>query len=444
MAAIKEIGYFNSIFVKSHDYATTNTPATRRYHIEESRIKGGFNETQMDLGVRAFLVNDEYSVINRKNAMIYSGIYNAKTAVNELNQFSIGDNITKAVDITDGSIQKLYAEERELIILQEDKVNAAGINKDFIFTAEGQPLSTASNVVIGQVRTYLGKYGISENPESFAVKGNRKYFTDKKRGVVLRLTRDGLTEISNYGMRDYFKDNLQNNTNLIGGYDNVKDQYILTLWGGTYTTIGYDESSRGWTSFYTYYHQGAFTLNGIFYTLHQGQVYEHYKNSNYNIFYGQDPVSSQIQLVVNTDASVNKNFKTLGYEGTSGWEAMNISTDLDNNVTSDTGVDIKSYQYNFGWKKDNTDPNNPIYLEIQDILPNMFTKKENKYFATIENAATTAGEDEVLFGHEFISGIKGMYMNVTFKADYELSNPAGKNIKQELFAVSSEVAQSSQ
>ena len=85
----------------------------------------------MDLGVRAFLVNDEYSVINRKNAMIYSGIYNAKTAVNELNQFSIGDNITKAVDITDGSIQKLYAEERELIILQEDKVNAAGINKDF-------------------------------------------------------------------------------------------------------------------------------------------------------------------------------------------------------------------------------------------------------------------------------------------------------------------------
>ena len=120
-----------------------------------------------------------------------------------------------------------------------------------------------------------------------------------------------------------------------------------------------------------------------------------------------------------------------------------ISTDLDNNTTSDTGVDIKSYQYNFGWKTDNTDPNNLIYLEIQDILPNMFSKKENKYFATIENAATTAGQDEVLFGHEFVSGVKGMYMNVTFKADYELSNPAGKNIKQELFAVSSEVAQSS-
>ena len=127
-------------------------------------------------GKGAFLVNDEYSVINRKNAMIYSGIYNAKTAVNELNQFSIGDNITKAVDITDGSIQKLYAEERELIILQEDKVSYALIDKDALFTAEGGQLTASGAAVIGQIVPYLGKYGISKNPESFAIKGNRKYF----------------------------------------------------------------------------------------------------------------------------------------------------------------------------------------------------------------------------------------------------------------------------
>ena len=223
MSKTLEIGYFNSIFVKRFSYSDTPS-ATKRYYIEESRIKGGFNETSMDQGVRAYIVNDDYSIIDRKNAMIYSGIYNSKTGVNELNQFPIGANITKAVDITDGSIQKLHAEDRELFILQEDKCNAAGINKDFIFTAEGQPLSTASNIVIGQIRTFLGVYGISTNPESFAVKGNRKYFTDKKRGVVLRLTRDGLTEISNTGMRNYFKKNLKNNDKLIGFYDNVKDQ----------------------------------------------------------------------------------------------------------------------------------------------------------------------------------------------------------------------------
>ena len=181
MAKTLDIGYFNSIFIKSDTFADTGNISNNRYYIEEARIKGGFNETFMDPGVRAYAVNDDYTVVNRKNAMIYSGIYNSRTGINETNQFPIGANITKAVDITDGSIQKLHAEDRELFILQEDKCNAAGINKDFIFTAEGSPLTTASNLVIGQVRTFLGIYGISTNPESFAIHGFRKYFTDRFR-----------------------------------------------------------------------------------------------------------------------------------------------------------------------------------------------------------------------------------------------------------------------
>ena len=82
------------------------------------------------------------------------------------------------------------------------------INKDAIYTAEGSPMQTTSNLVMGQVQPYLGEYGISRNPESFAVYGFQKYFTDKDRGVVLRLSRDGITEISSYGMLDYFRDNL--------------------------------------------------------------------------------------------------------------------------------------------------------------------------------------------------------------------------------------------
>jgi hypothetical protein len=418
MPEVKEIGYFNSIFVKSAEFETDATAAAKRFYVEESRIKGGFNETAMDLGVRAYLVNDEYTVINRKNAMIYSGIYNAKTGVNELNQFSIGDNITKAVDITDGSIQKLHAEDRELFILQEDKCNAAGINKDFIFTAEGSPLRTASNVVIGQVRTFLGIYGISTNPESFAVKGNRKYFTDKKRGVVLRLTRDGLTEISNTGMRDYFKDNLKLNDQLIGMYDDVKDQYILHLKDQS-KTIGFDESSKGWTSFYTFYPENGFTLNGTMYTFKKGNIYAHYKNTDYNVFYGEPAAESNITSIMNTDGSVVKTFKTFGYEGTTGWAANNIKTDLDGSAYTDLGVDIAKADYSF---------------DVDYILPSMFKKKENKYFSILQNASTTGQEDEVLFGGQ-VSGIKGMYLHTTLKTT--------ENSKQELFTTLSEVVISS-
>ena len=186
----------------------TPGPYEINWFIEESRIRGGYNNTQTDLGVRAYIVEDVTSEQTRSNSMIYSGIYNSRTGINNTNQFSVGEDITKSVDPANGSIQKLFAENTNMTIFQEKKVSSILIDKDAVYTAEGSPMQTTSNVVMGQVQPYLGEYGISRNPESFAVYGYQKYFSDKDRGVILRLSRDGITEISNYGMLDYFRDNL--------------------------------------------------------------------------------------------------------------------------------------------------------------------------------------------------------------------------------------------
>ena len=187
---------------------TTSTGESINWFIEESRIRGGYNNTQVDLGVRAFLVEDDNLQQRRKSSLIYSGIYNSRTGINNTNQFSVAEDITKTLDPVNGSIQKLFAENTNMTIFQESKVSSVLVDKDAIYTAEGSPIQATSNVVLGQVQPYLGEYGISTNPESFAVYGFQKYFTDKDRGVVLRLSRDGITEISNYGMIDYFRDNL--------------------------------------------------------------------------------------------------------------------------------------------------------------------------------------------------------------------------------------------
>ena len=74
--------------------------------------------------------------------------------------------------------KSLYAEDTNLIIFQENKVSRALIDKDAIYTAEGATLRAVSqlNLVIGQIVPYAGNFGISTNPESFAVYGYRKYF----------------------------------------------------------------------------------------------------------------------------------------------------------------------------------------------------------------------------------------------------------------------------
>jgi len=192
-------GWFNS---------TEKQALRSSYFIEDSRIRGGFGNTQVDLGVRAYLNEDNPVAQHRFASLIYSGPYNSFTGFNETNVFSIGESITKSVDPAFRSIQKLYADDTNLLILQENKSSYALIDKDAIYSAEGGGTVTSSQLVIGQVVPYLGEYGISQNPESFATFGFQKYFADKDRSAIMRLSRDGLTEISQYGMVDYFRDEL--------------------------------------------------------------------------------------------------------------------------------------------------------------------------------------------------------------------------------------------
>ncbi len=252
MSALIEVKYFNSFIVKkvvtSAGVATwpgipwdpTGYPSwsgsavsgSYQWYLEESRIRGGYNNTEVGYGVRAYITEENDDEIVSSNSLTYSGIYNALTDFNETNVFSIGENITKSVDPTYGSIQRIYTNDGNLMVFQEDKVSRALIDKSAIYSAQGDATVTSSDLVIGQVTPYAGEYGISKNPESFAQKGYRIYFADQSRGAVMRLSRDGITEISDYGMRDYFRDAF---SPITSNY-NLSDLLSFTV-SGTGTTI---------------------------------------------------------------------------------------------------------------------------------------------------------------------------------------------------------------
>jgi len=198
--------------------------------IESNRIRDDFNAMKISNGVIANSTLDRlYAEEHRKNGLIYSGIYNSTNSVNNLNQFIAAEKITKDLNPTYGSIQKLFSRRISLIAFCEDRVVGITANKNALYNADGNPQIVASNAVLGDANPFVGDYGISKNPESFAKDSYRAYFTDKQRGAVLRLSMDGLTPISNAGMHDYFRDNLKTAGKLIGTYDDHKEDYNLTL-----------------------------------------------------------------------------------------------------------------------------------------------------------------------------------------------------------------------
>jgi len=424
--------------------------------------------------------------------------------------------------------------DNNLTIFQENKVSQALIDKDAIYSAEGTPLSTTSNVVIGQVTPYTGEYGISRNPESFASFGFRRYFADRDRNAILRLSRDGITEISQYGMKDYFRDELSkvsdrkiirsaafplkyennnidtgtvpdlgsyvildtNEVNVLGldindiiigstvelninfgepnnefsdttrvvtgvgrsgsgtptsydpnnytifissplifeeaanknpyvrfyfyqkdkiegGFDNHKDNYIISLQTRSgsksldetsdyYSTLTFDESVQGWTTFYTYRPDMIFSMKNNMFTTKYGSLYKHYDigqdaNNFYNVSY-----PSNITFIFNSNPSLSKNFKTVAYEGSDGWQVDSFVSD----VTGDILI-----PYRIG-----------------------FNRKDNKYVANLINNSP-ASPGEVNFGNS-ITGIKGFFSIVTMSTD----TTTNKGGTKELFAVSTEFA----
>jgi len=198
--------------------------------IESDRIRDDFNQMTISNGPKvSTTIETNYKEENRLNGLIYSGIYNSTSSINNLNQFIIGQKITKDINPTYGSIQKLFSRKTDLVALCEDKVIKILANKDALFNADGNIQIVASENVLGQSVPFVGDYGISKNPESFSSESYRAYFTDANRGAVLRLSMDGLTPISDAGMHDYFRDNFDTDMSLIGTYDDYKRQYNLTI-----------------------------------------------------------------------------------------------------------------------------------------------------------------------------------------------------------------------
>lgn len=197
--------------------------------VEGLRIRGDFNAPPLKYSPRTSSVIEDYKQQRVQEAITYSGIYRENTGINNLNEFNLSLANFKYLDKFFGSIQKLHARDTDLVTFQENKVSKILYGKNLLSDAVGGGTIASIPQVLGTQITFTGEYGISKNPESFATWGNDMYFTDSRRGAVMRLGNNGMFEISSLGMRDYFKDLFVSNgrTQKIGAIDPFKERYVL-------------------------------------------------------------------------------------------------------------------------------------------------------------------------------------------------------------------------
>jgi hypothetical protein len=314
--------------------------------VESFVIRDDFNAPALGKGVRVSTIfEDNYQEESLKSGLIFSQIYNGKTGINKLNQFIIAEPIIKNLNPGYGSVQLLHTRYNDIIAYCEDKVLKILTNKDALFNADGSANVTSNQAVLGQAIPYNSNYGIGTNPESFANFTYRGYFVDKKNGIVVRHSADGMEEVSNFGMKDYFRDNLRNQTGYIyGSYDEKKSQYNVSLPSIVNTTLSYSESVKGWPSRKSFLTEGGVSINGQYFTFKNGHIYKHHTGT-INTFYGSK-TDSEVTFIFNESPANVKNFRTLNYEGDSGWACESIITNKqDGEVPSFVEKEGKFYNY---------------------------------------------------------------------------------------------------
>jgi hypothetical protein len=331
-------------------------------------------ETGKQSGFNASDYYPDYKQVTNKSDIIYSQIYNQQSNIDASNQFILADKITKRLNRSHGQINALIARNNDIIALCEDKVlKILSSGKDALFNADGNIQLTASSNVLGQSIPFVGDFGC-QHPESIALDEYRIYFVDKARGSVLRLSRDGMTEISSNGMDNWFDEHLEKAQSIIGSFDDDKSEYNITIHEVISTrvnknvyTLSFDESNNGWTSFKSFIKESGLSLNNKYYTFKNGIIYRHHSDEVLrNNFYNKQYESS-ITTLINMQPETVKSFNRISYEGSQAEVIKDLSDSNYRNIVPLSGWSVED-----------------IKTDQQSGEVNEFIEKEGKWFNNIK------------------------------------------------------------
>jgi len=133
----------------------------------------------------------------------FGGAYQVNTDINQINNFKY-ENFDE-YDRSFGDVIRLHVRDRYLKVYQKFKVGNVPILTQIVKDSANNPLQANTDQLINKIQYYAGDYGIGDAGTSLAWNNFSDYFVDNYRGVVCRLSQDGITPLSIlYGTNAFF------------------------------------------------------------------------------------------------------------------------------------------------------------------------------------------------------------------------------------------------
>lgn len=372
--------------------------------------------------------------VNRYQTITWSDSFFTDTNDNGFSSFNTALANFKELQNGYGSIQLLRRRGDELVSYQEDRVSKILVNKDILFTPEGSSTVSISNNFVSEPSYYAGDYGIGLNPESFAEEDGRHYWVSAKRGKVLRLGGDGITKISDYGMRSYFDDTLSSylpsiaTAKIFGGYDRDNQEYYTSIPTGIDTvTVSFSEQANKWISRWSFQPDFYSGINMKFISFKDGALYVHDANPLHSNFYGVQH-SASFSITVNENPQVVKTFRACELQSNKAWDCITVETNLVSSLIPEANFVEKEGFYYAEFLKATINNNDAPFVGLGTVS------------AINSNTVTITGFDkesvDVMIGDSFYTGGTLIGTVVTIgDGTLELSAVAGLSVSDFVYLI---------
>ena len=225
--------YFVGFTYPAPDGATveTITVLASEQLVEEFNFSDYYNSKVTNIG-RTSVINDNARELVRGTQVVYSQPYIPETEINGIS--TVYDTSLKQYSTQYGSIQKIHADGRDLKVFQESRNGTVGIQRQLVLTGTQQTYETQT--VLTPINYTDAEYGIGLNPESLSVYGYREYIADTFRTSILRISRDGYTEISSKSLQGFWTEDLNKR----------EKQRVRIVWNKNFNEVVVSSSSGQW------------------------------------------------------------------------------------------------------------------------------------------------------------------------------------------------------
>lgn len=337
-------------------FLASNVTLTVDHVIPQRCIDPNFSDyyaSSVNSNGRAWLFDPNANRINYPTQIRWSLPYQQDTQINMTSRFYPENFDT--LDRSNGPIQAMRSNAGMLTYFQDRRCGWTRVYGKYLLDSEGtNQLATTDSIITTNNTTYYdGNFGVGNQATSIVQSGYVYYFVDPVRRKILRLSRDGITDLSEtYKVQTWASQNIPKYLNpgtyrfggsqkILGTFNIRQDnmgEYILMAQGTASVngeSMPFEEKYNMFTAIMDLDCDCIVCAEDVLYAFRNGVLYKQGGTNVTGVFFGTQ-YQANIKLVYNDQIAVKKIFNATGHMANATWVSDSKGDVITNHVNPQT------------------------------------------------------------------------------------------------------------